>query len=59
MHLAPPTPELPVPDVEAAHADMTRRGAEITDQMSDKAWGLRQFTVQDAYGNLFHIFHDL
>ncbi|WP_179380528.1 VOC family protein [Jannaschia marina] len=46
-------------DVDAAHEALTARGAEIVEPLEDKHWGLRQFTVQDAWGNRFHVFCDL
>lgn len=47
------------PDVDAACRDLTERGADIVDPLADKPWGMRQFTVRDLHGNLFHIHHDL
>ncbi|MFQ6546477.1 VOC family protein [Aestuariibius sp. 2305UL40-4] len=34
-------------------------GAEIVDPIEDKPWGLRQFTVRDLHGHLFHYHLDL
>ncbi len=34
-------------------------GAEIVDPISDKPWGLRQFTIRDLHGHLFHFHLDL
>ena len=48
-----------VDDVDAAHADLAARGAEIVSPPENTAWGLRQFTVSDLNGNLFHFHHDL
>lgn len=45
-------------DVAATHADLARRGADILGPPETKPLGLRQFTVQDPYGNRFHFFHD-
>ena len=46
-------------DLNVAHQTLSANGADIVDPPANKPWGLRQFTVQDAYGNLFHFFHDL
>ena len=46
-------------DIDASFSELEQRGAEIVDPISDKPWGMRQFTVQDAYGNQFHFHHDL
>ena len=46
-------------DVDAAFAELTRSGAKITDPIRNTTWGMRQFTVEDAYGNVFYFHHDL
>ena len=46
-------------DVDAAYAAMVDRGAEIVDPISDKPWGMRQFTLQDQDGHLIHVHCDL
>ena len=46
-------------DVGAAFDELSERGAEIVEPPEDKPWGLRQFTVKDLHGNVFHFFHDL
>ena len=46
-------------DVDDAYSELSRLGADIIELPSDKPWGLRQFTVRDAYGNLFYFFHDI
>lgn len=45
-------------DVDATHAELNRLGADILGPPVDEPWGLRQFTIRDAYGNLFHFHHD-
>ena len=45
--------------VDDSHAELVRRGADVLQQPCNTPWGLRQFTVRDAYGNLFYFFHDL
>lgn len=44
-------------NLDARHDELKRRGADIVDAPATKPWGLRQFTVKDLDGNLFH-FHD-
>jgi uncharacterized glyoxalase superfamily protein PhnB len=46
-------------DVDAAHSELVALGADITEPIANTAWGMRQFTVQDAYGNTFYFHHDL
>ena len=45
------------PDIEASYRELTDLGANIVDPLAEKPWGLRQFTVQDLDGNLFHFHH--
>lgn len=45
-------------DVDGTYAALKDRGAGISKPPEDTPWGMRQFTVQDAYGNQFNIFHD-
>ena len=45
--------------VDDSHAELERLGADVLQQPCNTPWGLRQFTVRDAYGNLFYFFHDL
>ncbi len=46
-------------DVDAMYRLVTERGGEIVDPLSDKPWGMRQFTLRDPQGHLFHVHHDL
>ena len=46
-------------DVDEAYADLVERGADVHEQLENKPWGLRQFTVHDLFENQFHFFHDL
>ncbi|EAQ14239.1 putative glyoxalase superfamily protein PhnB [Maritimibacter alkaliphilus HTCC2654] len=46
-------------DVDGTEADLTALGADISDPISDKPWGLRSFTVRDPSGHLIHFHHDL
>ncbi|MEP3279150.1 MAG: VOC family protein [Stappiaceae bacterium] len=46
-------------DVDEAHSELQARGADIVDPVADKPWGLRQFSVRDHNGNLFHFHHDI
>lgn len=44
-------------DIDAAYQDAKEAGANITDPLELKPWGIRQFTVQDADGNIFYVHH--
>jgi len=46
-------------DIDAAYEVLVAKGAEITDPIENKPWGLRQFTFRDLNGNLFHVHHDV
>ncbi len=46
-------------DIDKAFSEMAKRGADIVDPLEDKPWGMRQFTVRDLNGNLFHLHHDI
>ena len=46
-------------DLDATQADLAERGANITDELELKPWGLRQFTVEDHCANKFYFFHDV
>ena len=46
-------------DLDATQADLAQRGANITDELELKPWGLRQFTVEDHCANRFYFFHDV
>lgn len=45
-------------DLDASYQEMQRLGANIVEPLEKKPWGLRQFTVSDLDGNLFHFHHD-
>jgi uncharacterized glyoxalase superfamily protein PhnB len=45
-------------DINAIYAELQSSGANIVDPLQDKPWGLRQFTVKDRDGNLFHFHHE-
>lgn len=47
------------PGIDELYADLKTAGALITDDIEDKPWGLRQFTIEDLDGNRFHFHHDL
>ena len=46
-------------DLDAAQTEFARRGANITDKLELKPWGLRQLTVEDHRANKFYFFHDV
>lgn len=41
-----------VDDVDALHADLVRRGAKIHNSPRDQEYGLRDFAIADADGNM-------
>ncbi len=41
-----------VDDVDALHADLVRRGARILNSPKDQEYGLRDFAIADADGNM-------
>jgi catechol 2,3-dioxygenase-like lactoylglutathione lyase family enzyme len=46
-------------DVDATFVEMRTSGAVIIDPISNKPWGLRQFTIQDLDGHQFYVHHDI
>jgi uncharacterized glyoxalase superfamily protein PhnB len=42
-------------EIEAVYAEMQASGATVVDPLEMKPWGVRQFTVADLDGNLFHV----
>ena len=46
-------------DVDATYGLLVKAGADIVSDIENKPWGLRQFTIKDLDGNVFHIHHDL
>jgi len=46
-------------ELDQTFAEVSKLGAGIVDPPSDKPWGLRQFTLRDRYGNIFHFHHDI
>src|SRR5262245_19927760 len=45
-------------DIRATHDELIARGATITDPLETKPWGITQFTVEDADGNVFYFHGD-
>ncbi len=45
-------------DLDATYAELRASGANIIEPLETKPWGLRQFTVADADGNIFYFHHD-
>ena len=43
-------------DIDATYEELKSSGANITEPLERKPWGLRQFTAQDLDGNIFY-FH--
>ncbi|MGW7819572.1 VOC family protein [Streptomyces puniciscabiei] len=54
---APVAPDLSieVEDVDAAHAAMLERGAEIVHPLTDEEWGVRRFFVRDPNGRVVNV----
>jgi len=46
------------PDIEAIHDALHDSGANITEPLARKPWGLTQFTVEDLDGNRFYFHRD-
>jgi uncharacterized glyoxalase superfamily protein PhnB len=46
-------------DVDLTYAEFKDRGADIIEGIEDKPWNIRQFTIRDLNGHIFHIHHDL
>ena len=46
---------LEVADVDAVHADAVRRGLKIVYPLTDEAWGIRRFFVQDPDGTVVNV----
>ena len=44
-------------DIDSTYRDIQAAGANITDPLEVKPWGIRQFTVQDLDGNIFYFHH--
>jgi len=44
-------------DIDATYDQVQASGANIVGPLELKPWGLRQFTVADLDGNLFHFHH--
>ena len=45
-------------DLDATYDELKSSGARIVEPLEKKAWGLRQFTVEDLDGNRFYFHHD-
>jgi uncharacterized glyoxalase superfamily protein PhnB len=43
-------------EIDATYAELRSSGARIVEDLEQKPWGLRQFTVEDIDGNRFY-FH--
>jgi uncharacterized glyoxalase superfamily protein PhnB len=44
-------------DVDDTFDKLKQTGADIVEDIEDKPWGIRQFTVRDLDGNLFYFHH--
>ena len=45
-------------ELDALYEELESRGARVDGPPGKKPWGLRQFTVTDRDGNVFHFHHD-
>lgn len=45
-------------DLDATYRELKLSGANIVEPLEKKAWGLRQFTIEDLDGNRFYFHHD-
>ncbi|WJV50700.1 VOC family protein [Streptomyces flavofungini] len=54
---APVTPDISVEvdDVDAVHAALRDRGAEIVHPLQDEEWGVRRFFVRDPDGRVVNV----
>ena len=50
-----PDMSVEVDDVDVAHADMARHGAEIVYEIRDEPWGVRRFFVRDPNGRIVNV----
>src|SRR5258708_8941169 len=48
-----------VDDIDATYHEMKTRNANIVEDIENKPWGLRQFTIEDLNGHRFTFHHDL
>lgn len=46
-------------DVDATYAELQAKGANITEEIENKPWNIRQFTIKDLNGHVFYFHHDL
>jgi len=46
-------------DVDSTYAEFKDSGADIIDDIENKPWNIRQFTIRDLNGHIFYIHHDL
>ena len=46
-------------DIDKTYREFKKRGATIAEEMEDKPWNMRQFSITDLNGHIFHIHHDL
>ena len=45
-------------DVDSTYKALQDNGANIVEDLEDKPWGIRQFTINDLDGNIFYFHHD-
>lgn len=48
-----------VDDVDATYKELLQAGTNVIEDIENKPWKHRQFTIRDLDGSLFYIHHDL
>ena len=46
-------------DVDATYAEFKDSGAEVFEDIEDKAWNMRQFAIRDLNGHVFYVHHEI
>jgi len=46
-------------DIDAVYKQLIEAGATIIAALEDKPWNMRQFSIADLDGNVFHLHHDI
>src|SRR4051812_15649857 len=44
-------------DIDLTYSEFKDRGADIIEDIEDKPWNMRQFTIRDLNGHIFYIHH--
>ena len=46
-------------DVDQTYWEFKENGADIIEDIENKPWDIRQFTIRDPSGHIFYIHHDI